>query len=253
MTPNQRRWHVPGIARFGAPQFKPSDAMSSPSIQGAGGPAVHATQRSDWDDLVNELYTGVIAGCPFGIGLATKQKGLLGASIRLRLNQNFPSPAITSFVKRNFRVANLDQIFQSDQGLEHDARNNTLKITGESMGLPRNSLVYRIANPKDAILRALLIFGGERLEGQLERRLQAAATILEKTAAERGGLPPLDTPEQMEAALAKINVKRLFDYDMDMLARMVNGLEEHKEDLPKHLKPLFKSVSDYIIKKRVRR
>ena len=227
--------------------------MSSISSPGAGLPAVHSTQRSDWDDLVNEVYTGVIAGCPFGIGLATKQKGLLGATIRVRLNQNFPSPAITAFVKKHFRIAHLEQLFQSDQGLEPDARNGTCKVTGDTLGLPRNSLVYRIANPQDANLRAVLIFGGERLEGQLERRLQAAATILEKTAAERGGLPPLDTPEQMEAALAKINVKRLFDYDMDRLARIVNGLEEHKEDLPKHLKPIFKSVSDYIIKKRVRR
>jgi hypothetical protein len=39
---------------------------------------------------------------------------------------------------------------------------------------------------------------------------------------------------------------------MDLLARIVNGLEETKEELPKHLKPIFKSVSDYILKRRLK-
>ena len=54
-------------------------------------------------------------------------------------------------------------------------------------------------------------------------------------------------------SLSKINPKRMFEYDLELLARIVNGLEETKEDLPKHLMPIFKSVSDYILKRQLKR
>ena len=40
---------------------------------------------------------------------------------------------------------------------------------------------------------------------------------------------------------------------MKKLSAIVNGLEDDKDNLPKALKPAFKSVSDFIIKKRMGR
>ncbi len=84
-------------------------------------PRAQRTNRTDWEALVVELYTNAISDVPFGIGIASKQKGLLGASLELRLNENFPIPPVTAYIRKNFNVAKLDRIFQSAQGLERGA------------------------------------------------------------------------------------------------------------------------------------
>ncbi|MEE8435870.1 MAG: hypothetical protein V3S64_13890 [bacterium] len=202
---------------------------------------------------MTELYNGVIAGTPFGIGIASKAKGLLGASLKLQLNQRFPARAVTKFVKGNFKLKILERLFESDAGLAKDERENLFKVTSNELGLPRNSIVFRIENPSDANLRAVIFFGGERLAMQLENRLNITTEILEgRTAAGRVD-QSLVGPEELKAELEKLNIRRLFDYDMNKLSTIVNGLEDSKNELPKALKPAFKSVSDYIIKKRMRR
>ncbi len=219
-------------------------------------PRAQRTNRTDWEALVVELYTNAISDVPFGIGIASKQKGLLGASLELRLNENFPIPPVTAYIRKNFNVAKLDRIFQSAQGLERDSRHNLYKVVGDvkNMGLPRDTLVYPLENPSYKNMRAVLIFGGKRLESGLESRLQGAAEILRVAppSSPRGGLP-LESRERLVESLSKIDPKRMFEYDLELLARIVNGLEETKEDLPKHLKPIFKYVSYYFLKWELKR
>jgi hypothetical protein len=223
-----------------------SDSLSAGSLR------ANPTSRKDWDPLIDELYAAAIAGAAFGIGIATKQKGFLGTSMKLRLNQRFPSPQVTQYIRKRFQVAQLDKLFEGAPGLERDAA-GVYKVVGADLGLPKNCLVYGFENPADKNLRGVILYGGERMEGHLERRLQAAGEVLQGAARSSpyGGVP-LDNREQLLERLSKINVKRLFEYDMDLLARIVNGLEETKEELPKHLKPIFKSVSDYILKRRLK-
>lgn len=223
------------------------------SATGSGGASAYRTNRKDWDTLVSELYEGVISGTGFGIGIAAKQKGLLGASLKLRLNQRFPVPAVTKFVKGNFKLKTLERLFQSDAGLAKENRENLFKVTSNELGLPRNSIIFRFENPTDANLRAVMFFGGERLAAALESRLRITTDILEgKTAA---GIVDRSVKgdEELMAELQKLNLKRLFDYDLKKLSAIVNGLEDNKEDLPKTLKPIFKAVSDFIIRKRAGR
>ena len=223
------------------------------SATGTGGGTSYRTNRKDWDTLMNELFNGVIVGTPFGIGIAAKAKGLLGPSLKMRLNQRFPVPAVTKFVKGNFKLKILEKLFESDAGLAKEDLENLFKVTSNELGLPRNSLIFRIENPSDANLRAVMFFGGERLAAQLENRLSITTDILEgKTAAGKVDRS-LVGPEKLKAELEKLNIRRLFDYDMKKLSAIVNGLEDEKDNLPKALKPAFKSVSDFIIKKRMRR
>lgn len=223
------------------------------SATGTGGGTSYRTNRKDWDTLMNELFNGVIVGTPFGIGIAAKAKGLLGASLKMQLNQRFPVPAVIKFVKGNFKLKILEKLFESDAGLAKEDLENLFKVTSNELGLPRNSLIFRIENPSDANLRAVMFFGGERLAAQLENRLSITNDILEgKTAAGKVDRS-LVGPEKLKAELEKLNIRRLFDYDMKKLSAIVNGLEDEKDNLPKALKPAFKSVSDFIIKKRMRR
>jgi hypothetical protein len=231
---------------------QPMAAMVT-SVSSAGSIRAQSTQRTDWDSLVDELYVSVISGAPFGVGVAAKHKGLLGTSLKLRLNQRFSNQQVPLFIRKRFQMAQLDRLFQGPPGLERDS-SGAYKVVGDDLGLPRNCLLYCFENASDKNLRGVLLFGGERLEGQLEKRLQAAEGILQGTgrSSPLGGLA-VESREQLMEALGKLNVKRLFEVDMERLARIVNGLEETKEDLPKHLKPIFKSASDYILKHRLKR
>lgn len=223
------------------------------SATGTGGGSAFRTNRKDWDTLMTELYNGVIVGTPFGIGIASKAKGLLGASLKLQLNQRFPSPAVTKFVKGNFKLKTLEKIFESDAGLAKEGRENLYKVTSNELGLPRNSLIFRMENPADANLRAVMFFGGERLAAQLESRLNTTIEILEgRTAAGKVDKSLVGT-EELKAELEKLNLRRLFDYDMKKLSSIINSLEDEKDSLPKALKPAFKAVSDFIIRKRMGR
>ena len=222
------------------------------ALNAGGTVSTHRTNRGDWDTMVTELYNSVIAGTGFGIGIASKEKGLLGSSLKMRLNQRFPNPAVVQFIKGNFKVKSLDRIFESEQGMEAEERSNLFKVKAGDMGLPKNCLIYRIENPSDKNMRAILIFGGEFLAPQLNARLQILSDILEGRTAAGKVDQALESPEDLMEALGKINVKRLFDYDMDRLSKIINGLEHTKNSLPKNLKPIFKSTSDYIIRKRVR-
>lgn len=219
----------------------------------ASGGSAFKTNRKDWDTLVEELYSGVIAGTAFGIGVAAKSKGLLGASLKLRLNQRFPSAEVTNFVKGHFKLKILEKLFESDSGLVAEPGGNLFKVASNELGLPRNTIVFRFENPADTALRAVMLFGGERMATQLESRLSIATAILEgRTAAGKVDLS-LMSPEDLKIELGRLNLKRLFDYDLAKLSVIINGLEDSKEELSKTLKPAFKTVSDYIIKKRVRR
>ena len=119
-------------------------------------------------------------------------------------------------------------------------------------------LVSPFENPSYNNMRAVLIFGGKRLESGLESglesRLQGTAEILRVAprCSPRGGLP-LESRERLVESLSKIDPKRMFEYDLELLARIVNGLEETKEDLPTHLKPIFKLVSYYFLKWQLKR
>ena len=219
----------------------------------AGRSRATQTQRKDWDSVIDELYAQAISGAVFGIGVVTKHKGLLGTSMKQRLNQKFPNTQMAGFIRKQFQVAQLDRLFESDRGLESDPA-GAYKVVGDDLGLPRNALVWLFEHPADANLRGALLFGGERMAGQLEQRLQRATAILEGTgrSSPHGGIA-LESREDLMAALAKLNPKRLYEYDMDLMARIVNGLEETKEELPKHLKPIFRSVSEYILTRRLKR
>ena len=245
-----------GIERFpSCPECKTffdQSGMSETPDTSQGRPDTHVTARKDWPALINELYGAVVAGCHFAIGIAAIQEGWIRSTVQLRLNNHFPSPEAISFIRGNFKKSHLESLFTSQEGLVRDEHHDLYKVTGDKMGLPKNSLVYHLENPDGKSMRALLLFGGERLENQMEQRLRTAGLVLGGELGARGRLKPEDR-EQLIAELRKLNEKRLFDYELSHLAAIVNGLEESKEDLPKELKLLYRAASDYLFQKRTQK
>ena len=209
---------------------------------------VMTTARTDWGDVVAEVFSRLIGKVPFGLGVVAREKTLLGASIRYRINPSFSAPKVAEFVRKSLTEKNFDNLFNNDQGLSDAGSPGLYKVTGDGTGLPKNSLIVRLASTADARFRAVVIFGGERLEGQLESRLKHLGDIL-------SGAKKSDaaSTESLIANLKNVNIKRLFDYELSTLKAIANGLDHEINNLPRELRPKIKAINDYIMSKQIKR
>ncbi|MDH4248438.1 MAG: hypothetical protein OEW39_11545 [Deltaproteobacteria bacterium] len=216
--------------------------------EGAFAAGVVTTARKDWDHVVAEIFARLIGKSPFALGVVAREKTLLGATVRYRFNPGFATPKAGEYVRRSLTDKNLDTLFSSGTGLAPADIEGVYKVVGDEPGLPKNSLICRVASTVDARFRAVVIYGGERLEGQLESRLKHLRDIL-------SGARKTDekTTEDLVEELKKLNLKRLFDYDMQTLNRIANGLDHEKDNIDRDLKPKLKTVNDFILSKNLKR
>ena len=209
---------------------------------------VMTTARTDWGDVIAEVFSRLIGKAPFGLGVVAREKTLLGASIRYRVNPAFSAQKVADFVRKSLTEKNFDVLFTNNQGLSEAGSPGLFKVSADGMGLPKNSLIIRVASTADSRFRAVVIFGGERLEGQLESRLKHLDDIL--SGAKKSDANSVET---LVASLQKVNVKRLYDYDLNQLKTIANGLDHEINNLPKELRPKIKAINDYIMSKQIKR
>jgi hypothetical protein len=223
---------------------------------------IHDTDREDWPTLTNELYDEVIGTCPFGVALIVKVKERHATRLDVRVNPDFDNEDVPKFIRRNFRLSHFDRIFHAVDGLEKQGPHDLYKIVGPKLGLPLNSLIYRIEHHRRADLKTLLVFGGERLEGQMEHRLRTVMELVEApvrgavVSAADGAAPPAPPAEDarriddLMARLKKIKNQQLVTTDLGDAAEIVNGLEAAFEDLPAPLQVKYNGLRDYLVRQR---
>ena len=215
-----------------------------------------ATSRTDMDAVGAEIYRNVVAGCHFCLGVVTLEKSLFGKSLKYRLNQEFATPGAADFIRRKFKTGTLDALFSSGPGLEVVNQLGLYRVKSPEYGLPVNSIVGLFQGPKPEH-RGVVVFGGERLEGRLESKIDALEKVLGgdgsiRTA--RGGVVPAGPGlNKLLEELKTINPKRLFDHELNKLAELVNHLEEHKDQIPKPFRPRYTLLHEYVLKKRLGR
>lgn len=231
--------------------FGLSKDKSSETASGVRG--IRHTSRSDWNSVLVEVYSRVIDGCRFGIGVLTTEKNLLSTKVVFRLNQDYPDPAVIEYIRRKFNAKCFNRFFSPDAGLSTDSTTGILKVGDGSFGLPGKSLVAPFKSNSGEKKRAVVVFGGTRLEGQIDARLKALDSVLgsERPTITTKDRVPVTSHNELVEALNKINLKRLFDYKLDQLALIVNGLEETKEQLSLTMKPKFNTVNQYLLAKRL--
>ena len=220
------------------------------------GGVVRSTARSDMDALALEIFRRVVSGCPFCLGVVSLEKSLFGKSLKYRLNQESSVPGVADYIRRKFKVGDLAALFKGAPELESIGKYQLIRVKSNNFGLPVNCLVALIEG-KGSDARAIVVFGGERLEGRLEGKLDILDSLLASDGAirtARGGVVSAG-PElsKLVNELKKINPKRLFDHDLATLAELVNHLEGHKDDIPKPLRPRYALLHEYILKKRLGR
>ena len=216
-------------------------------------PPRRTTSRKDWDLLNREIFSRVIEGGKFCVGVVSSGDAEPG-QLKYRMSQDFPSRKAIEYIRAQFKSEQFNSIMTTRSGLALNSKYGLFKVASDKLGLPLNSMVMPVTSAVDPNLKSLLIFGGEFLDHQMAARLQTLDNLLgrgEKAAADRklgaGGRTQRELIEKLEG----INITRLFDCDINTLAEIANGLEEVKGQLSQNLKPKYGAVHQYLMKKRL--
>jgi len=136
---------------------------------------MHQTDREDWDVMNRELFAEVIEGWPTNAIALISNTNLGDSDLRvpyMRLQPEVPAEIralVTAFTNEHF-----GKIFELAQDKHPDVA-DCYKV--RNLGLPNNALVYLIEH-RAKPYRSMLVFGGERLKGKLEARLEVVNSIL---------------------------------------------------------------------------
>lgn len=216
----------------------------------------HITHRSDWEALATELYERVIYRCPYAVAVIHKKKLARWHRLVIRTNDTFEPSEFPLFIRRTIRVAHYDAIFKSTRGMERHDRYDLYKVIDGHLGLPINSLVFGIQHDEQPDLKMLLVFGGERLEGHMERSLEMLQKVLAATPTNRHQVEQAKTAEdygsygELIAELRGINLKELDKMDLRDISSLVNGLDAVIEYSPASLRAKFRALNDHLLARR---
>ena len=125
----------------------------------------HLTDRDDWDALNRELFAQIVQRWPRNaLALISNYHGggFDPKNPYLRLSSELDGEFRDLFT--GFRMEQFDKIFQLSESYKPD---HTDCYRVKNLGLPNNCLAFLIEH-RDGRRRSMLIFGGERLKGQLE-------------------------------------------------------------------------------------
>ena len=217
-------------------------------------PPRRTTGRSDWERLNREIFARVVDGGRFCIGIVSSGETPSG-ELTYRMHQGFPGKEASDYIRMRFQPAHFNAVMSSRAGLAHIAKYRLFKVVSDQLCLPVNTMLCPISSNANPKLRSLLIFGGEFIDHQMTTRLEALDGLLnrpEHRAEDRPSGLGGKTRGELMAMLDDLNVKRLFDYNLDELAEIANGLDETKAQLSKRMKPKFWAVNQYVMTKRLK-
>ena len=192
---------------------------------------MHQTDREDWDAMNRELFAEVIEGWPANAIALISNTNLGNSGLRapyIRLQSEIP-PEIRSLVTE-FSNDHLRKIFELAQDKTPDVA-DCYKV--RNLGLPNNALVYLIEH-RTKPWRSMLVFGGERLKGKLEARLQVVNAILNNLPLKPDSAPakPGAAPDAADPAGSKeppgfsfTNMRSISSADDDQLVAREEWLE----------------------------
>lgn len=150
----------------------------------------HIAARSDWDVLNRELFYEVMDKWPSNaLALITNTRNHDSNLSRPYVQMRSDVDPDMGNVVNGLSSEQFNKIYQLAKKSKPE---NTDCFRVKNLGLPNNSLAFLIENSKGQY-RTILVFGGQRIKGELEKRLELVTTILSAKA--RG-----KSAEQVQAA-----------------------------------------------------
>ena len=245
---------------------------------------VRRTQCADMETLSRIIYTRVVSGCNFAIGVVVLEKSLFSKRLNFLLNQEFSLPMVVDYVIRRLKPTHLEKMFRGEPGLIFEKQYCLHRVKSADYGLPINTLVALIAGPSQRH-RMLVFFGGDRVEERADIIVEEGAGESPESSSEETPEAPFEdrlkersdamndalqgnfeeVPDEIADRLEKqeirsllerlmaIHPKRLFDYETDSLATLMNELEDYKEAIPIPLRPRYTKINQYLFKQRFSR
>jgi hypothetical protein len=192
---------------------------------------MHQTDREDWDVVNRELFAEVIEGWPTN-AIALISNTNLGNS-DLRVPYMRLQPEISTEVRHlviAFTNEHFGKIFEMAKDKYPDVA-DCYRV--RNLGLPNNALVYLIEHHTKPY-RSMLVFGGERLKGKLEARLEVVNSILSNMPLKPDATPakPGEASKAPAAADSKeppgfsfTNMRSILSADDDQLVAREEWLE----------------------------
>ncbi|MDH5752586.1 MAG: hypothetical protein OEZ59_09245 [Deltaproteobacteria bacterium] len=210
------------------------------------------TSRKDWDKLVTQIFAAVVAKVPFGLALVSREKTLLGAKIRYRINPTFPNAKIGDYIRSRLDEKTFGRIFSSNEGLESSGIRGVMKVVSDKLGLPKNSLICRLNNSNDSRFKAIVVFGGERFGGKLEQRMENLVELIKEGGGKFGARETENLKSNLES-LDAIDASKLAEYKLSMLSHLVNSLEDTPQSLSSEQRQKLKTINGFVMRKQLRR
>ena len=209
---------------------------------------LHCTERTDWEMLAEQLYREVIEGCPFGLAVVTKNPLVSRKRLILRTNDGFDPKAAIYFLRDHFRVAHYDAILNATEDPVRHGRYDLHKVQNPWLGLPIHSLVYVIKHVQNPTLSIMLIFGGERVKGQLEHMLQATEKII-SSPSQTPHEPSKQGPDTslMLDILRNLEPREFGSLDIHSLSGIVHGLAGVINHAPSALRSKYALLNDLLL------
>ena len=114
-----------------------------------GGEGAHSqmltTTRTDWEVLNREIFTRVIEGGKFCIGIVSSGDAEPG-QMKFRMSLDYPGKEAIEYIRSQFKPAQFESIMTSRSGLASVGKFGLFKVVSDKLGLPRNAMVLLIIN-----------------------------------------------------------------------------------------------------------
>jgi hypothetical protein len=135
------------------------------------------TRRTDWPQVCLDLYTRVVRPALFGVCMVSKERALMGQTLRCRSNPRYPDAFMGRWIRSQFHLDQFDRVFWRSEDLILDPVRPVCTVASSQFGIPKGCHVVRVAGRRPTREAALVVFGPEASKSQLDDQLSSIQIV----------------------------------------------------------------------------
>ncbi|MBF0278173.1 MAG: hypothetical protein HQM13_10295 [SAR324 cluster bacterium] len=207
----------------------------------------HTTKRKDWENVMDELYGGVIGKFRNGLAVisntakqGTDSQGELIDKLSIRMKSGLDTD-LRSMIQ-DLERENFDKIFKLTQ-----KQSGTDIYSIKNLGLPNKCLVFPVQSDLSSSKKALLVFEGPFVQERLTKTLEGINEILDhavKSPSKKHD-PVLTPSGKIPPTIAKRDIHKT---DIQIIKTRLTYLED-SDTLSNEQKEEMKNLKEFIEQK----